>query len=101
MVPLNCLGMDVKGPLSLLKDVPHSTHLVQRRTLFVPHPHYHREFRLSSERHNIMRFINLHAILIALVVSAQAAASFIPTEERATAAESGSEEGFLPDVTLV
>ncbi|KAN0129165.1 hypothetical protein V8E53_013036 [Lactarius tabidus] len=68
-----------------------------------------------------MRLINLHAVLIALVVSAQVAASFIPTEERGTsfsceiflrssflpnylrsqpaiAAESGSEEGFLPDV---
>jgi len=42
-----------------------------------------------------MRLINLHLVLIALV-AASATATFIPTEERAIAAASGSDEGFFP-----
>ena len=37
-----------------------------------------------QKRHNIMRLINLHIVLIALVASSQAAASLIPAEERGT-----------------
>jgi hypothetical protein len=120
---------DSRGSSELYQHGPNKrpSKSAQRPTSFkdppylCPTPLYDREFRLSSETAHIMRLINLHAVLIALVVSAQVAASFIPTEERGTsfsceiflrssflpnylrsqpaiAAESGSEEGFLPDV---
>jgi hypothetical protein len=47
-----------------------------------------------------MRSINLHVVLIALVASIRAAASFIPIEERAIAAESEDSIGFFASVDV-
>ena len=75
VVPTNCIStIDcIKGLLSLLEDAPQ----------LYPTPFPTENFVYFQQQHNIMRLINLHAILIVLV-AASATASFIPTIERGT-----------------